>query len=383
MSVGLESLFDPKSVVGPSNQAQLDQLKNILTMGGTALAGGAALRGLSGLGQFLGRSLGGAPATPQRQSFVRIPVPVRVRSKAERDAMLQAAQADIAKEAGFEKLAQGAFDWAAKHLGNAAGLFLKPGEQPGWLKNTITGWGQQATPPWAVPAGLAAGLGGLYGGWKLTDYLLDKTRTAEQESEVDAARKEYEAALAGRRKIASADPDPLDALADRFEKQGLWNELLGGGLALGGLAALGSGLGTYRWMRSLSEDKAIEEAVKRRQAQIAEQSPSPIMAVPTPMPVYGVRRAPWHHHLASRLTGKPIPDEGEEEGEKSANISQNADRFINQYRANQRAVWDRMMTPTDGKPQKPAKPQPPPPPRLPSLVNNQGATQHLPVTDAR
>ena len=65
---------------------------------------------------------------------------------------------------------------------------------------------------------------------------------------------------------------------------------------------------------------------------------------------------------------------------KTANISQAADQVLNRIHANQRAVWDRMMTPTDGKPQKSQKPEPPPPPKLPSLVDQKhGVSNHLPI----
>jgi hypothetical protein len=292
-----EDLLNLPGGIGVANRAQVEALKSVLGLGGTALAVGAGARGLAGLGSFLGRELGGEPKTPQRQSFVRIPVPVRVRSRAERDALLAASREEIDKEAGFAKLAQDSLT----SFSDALGMLRRPGEVGNMIQNTIGGWGKgnKWDMPWVYPAGAAALTGGLYGGWKLTDYLLDKTRSAEQESEVAQARKEYEAALAGRRKVAAAGP--LDELAGRWEKRGWVNPAIGGLLALGGATALASGVGAYRWTRGLAEDKAIEEAVKRRQAQIAEQSPSPIMAIPTPVPVYG-----HHHHRSAweHLTGR-------------------------------------------------------------------------------
>ena len=298
-------------LVGVPNQNQVDTVNKNLGWGGLALAGGAAARGLTGLGQFFGRETGGEPKTPMRQSFVRIPVPVKVKTRAERDAMLAQAQEEIDKEAAFAKLAEDSFGATIAHLG---GLLREPHEQVGLLRKTLSGWGEpgMAQKPWTyIAAPLAIG-GGLYGGWKLTDYLLNKTRSAEQESELESARKEYESALAGRRKLASAEPDPLDDLAAEYEKRALVNELAGIGLGAAGLTALLSGLGTYRWTRSLAEDKAVEEAVRRRQAQLAEQSPSPIMAVPTPVPIYEPRKPAWHRLLGhGDDTDKGLAGEGD------------------------------------------------------------------------
>jgi hypothetical protein len=350
MSVGSDPLLDPR--VQPFNQAQVDALRNIAGLGVGALAVGAGARGLAGLGGFLDRNLGGPPRTPLRQSFVRIPVPVEVRTRAERDAMRAAAGED--KEAGLAKLAHDAWTTAADTLG----LLRRPGQAANPLQDLVGGWGQShwSQMPWTVPTGAAALGGGLYGGWKLTDYLLDKTRTVEQEGELEEARKDYEAALAGRRKLAAAC-DPLEALADLHEKRGWLNPLLGTGLLGAGAIALGSGIGSYRWVRSMAEDKAVEEAVRRRQAQIAEQSPSPIIAIPTPVPIYRP-----HDHRSPGATRA-------EKAEKAAHLGRAADEFLDRIKADKRKVWDRMMTPQDGKPAKPAKPEEPPPPRPPTVAD--------------
>ena len=394
MSTGLDEqvMFGPEGV-GPGNNAQVDAVRNLLGLAGTSLALGAGVRGLSGLGSFFGRNVSGAPKTPQRQTFVRIPVPVKVRSRAERDAMLAAAVEAQDKEAGFVKLA----DWA-KTIADTAGLLRRPGQIPNLLQEHLGGWGQtdMSKMPWVYPTATLGALGGgLYGGWKLTDLLLDKTKNMEQESELEAARQEYEKALAGRRKIASAEakPSPLDELADRYEKRALLSELTGTGLALAGGTALLSGIGTYNWARSLSEEKAVEEAVRRRQAQIAEQAPSPIMAIPTPVPVYN---PPRKSHFDQALEhGQQLASQGQqlaghgqrwlmgEGGQKwllgqsrkkkkptvkVANIGQAADQFLSRIKNNQMAVWQRMMTPADAKPAKPAAPAEPAPPQLPTLA---------------
>ena len=249
-------------------------------------------------------------------------------------------------------------------IADALGLIRRPGEQVGAIRDAIGGWNEPnlMQKPWAwAPTGAALG-GGLYGGWKLTDYLLDKTKNMEQESELEAARKDYEDALASRRKIASAGAtsSPLEILADRYEKRALLNEGLGLGLLGLGAIGLGSGVGAYNWTRSLAEDRAVEEAVKRRQAQIAEQAPSPVMAIPTPVPVMPQHRSHWHQLLGHASDKK--------EKEKTANVGQAADQFLNRIKSNQMAVWQRLMTPTDGKAAKPEKPAEPLPPQLPTLA---------------
>jgi hypothetical protein len=68
-----------------------------------------------------------------------------------------------------------------------------------------------AASPWSLPGapllgGLAIG-GGAYGGWKLTDWLLDRARKLEVQRELAASKAEYEKALkqngAGQAKIAT------------------------------------------------------------------------------------------------------------------------------------------------------------------------------------
>jgi hypothetical protein len=363
--MSIDDLFG-RTGLGPNNQAQVDALRTIIGLGLGATALGAGSRAMSGVGNFLGRNLGGPARTPMRQSFVRIPVPVAVRTPAERDAMLAATEE---KEAEFAKLA---FDM--RHVADWMGLLRRPGQVANTAQNWLGGWGAKSPldMPWAIPAGVAAVGAGGYGGWKLTDYLLDKTRTAEQESELEEARKGYESALAGRRKLASADPKPssLDVLASLYEKQaeGWYGPLMGGALTLGGGLMLGAGLGGYHWARSTAEDKAVEEAVKRRQAQIAEQAPSPIMAIPMPTPIMRPKPSIWHRAFGARKE----PDEEPAKKEKHASVGQAADQFLNRIKANQMAVWNRLMTPTDGKPAKPEKPAEPSPPQLPSLAGSLG-----------
>jgi hypothetical protein len=340
------SYFDPR--VRASNQAQVDVMRQLLGLAGTTFALGAGARGVVGLGNFLNRNLVGPPRTPMRQSFVRIPVPVDVEDDEDGRRQRKAAAASPPLPSPPSPQPQSdALGGLARYFTENLGLLRSPGEAVGSLRNNLSGWGEEqwSKMPWAYPVGAAALGGGLYGGWKLTDYLLDKTRTREQESELDEARRNYEQALASRYKTADT-ATPLDKLAAYAEKQGLWNEALGVGLLGGGLLAGTSALATYNWTRNRSRARAIEEAVKRRQAQLTEQAPTPVMAIPVPV---SMRR----HD----------PDE------KRANMGEAANQWLGRRRAQQMEVWQRMMTPADGKGRaEPRRQEGPVPPQLPTLA---------------
>lgn len=140
---------------------------------------------------------------------------------------------------------------------------------------------------WEYPTGLAAGTGGLMGGWKLMDWLMDKRRKASMQGELDRAQQEYQQALQDDVNAASvskaASTDTLDTVYDRvqtLEKQGnsLADLLHGsGGLYLASLLAAGglSGLGVYSRVKSQQD---AEDANRRR--RLTRTSPQPIMAVP-------------------------------------------------------------------------------------------------------
>jgi hypothetical protein len=115
--------LDPR--VAPANDAQVEAVRRLLGLAGGTLALGAGARGVVGLGNFLHRNLVGPPRTPQRQSFVRIPVPVEVDDE------------QPEKMASHDKLAD-----AAQEFASGMGLLRKPGEAVGWLRDNLGGWGQ-------------------------------------------------------------------------------------------------------------------------------------------------------------------------------------------------------------------------------------------------
>lgn len=163
-----------------------------------------------------------------------------------------------------------------------------------WFKSRQS-WltdGGGATSKWGIPATLGMGLPlgalALYGGYKGTDWLLDKRRKAEVEGELDDAKTQY-AALLGkiereREKRATADVfDDMAEGAVSFAKQAatepglgqqLWEGVKNVGGALGGgwgaytlLTALLSGKLSYDFFNRRSERATTEEAMLRRARQ--------------------------------------------------------------------------------------------------------------------
>lgn len=133
--------------------------------------------------------------------------------------------------------------------------------------------------PLFMPAALATGGLGMYGGWKLTDKLLDRRRKQEIEEELENTRQEYEQALRGQSKLGEA----LDRLCDLSEKTAAgmsandWSGLAQGGLLSGlGLIGLGSGMTAYGLSKKRRPSEILREAKKRRARVRMRQVPPPL-----------------------------------------------------------------------------------------------------------
>ena len=131
--------------------------------------------------------------------------------------------------------------------------------------------------PFHMPAMIGMGVGGVYAGHKLTDYLLGGARNAEQDSELETARARYERALLGRHKQAE-DPSIGSAILGALASPvGLT------AMGLGGLG-LGAGYMSYKATRGVAPDRATEEALKERRRRIHLSAPASMQAVPTYVP---------------------------------------------------------------------------------------------------
>jgi len=143
--------------------------------------------------------------------------------------------------------------------------------------------------PWAMPASFAAGAGGLYGGWKLMDYLMDKRRKADVEAEVEAAKKEYEQALLAdaESKVASDLGSDLDELYDAIEKRSIdIGDLAGQATGMygiyGGASGLAAALMMYNWGKQRQNRTLLEKALKKRRRILYARQPAALYARPVP-----------------------------------------------------------------------------------------------------
>ena len=136
--------------------------------------------------------------------------------------------------------------------------------------------------PWAIPAAVGAGAAGAYGGWRGIDELLDRRRKGELDEELEEAKREYEAALAGEGKLAQ----DLDTLYDEVEKQAAVSDAAGTAAGLyglyGGTSALVAALMAYQWGKKRQKRQLLEAAqTKRRRRRYAGQ-PIPVQVTPVP-----------------------------------------------------------------------------------------------------
>jgi hypothetical protein len=164
--------------------------------------------------------------------------------------------------------------------------------------NADRAWWTALRAPLAVGG---AGLG-LFGGWNLMDYLMDKRREDESDDELAEAKLEYEEALQGATKSA-ADNElsrELDKLADATEKAAgflpSWDEILGmlGPEAAGNLGgyyaglyalpsmAVAAGL-SYPIFRKHQNKRLLEKAIRKRRQAEGLKTPKPIRLTLQPM----------------------------------------------------------------------------------------------------
>lgn len=141
--------------------------------------------------------------------------------------------------------------------------------------------------PWAIPAHVAAGAGGLAGGWTLMDYLLDKRRKGELQSELDKAKGDYETALSNGMKTAEEGSlaSDLDRLYDEVEKRSSsLADMAGQATGMYGLYAGASGLAgalmAYQLGKKRQRKALIEKALKERRRKRFQSQPSALYLRP-------------------------------------------------------------------------------------------------------
>ncbi len=306
----------------PDNQLQVGAFGDVLKMLGATAGLGAAYRGARGLYDMATTPTDIStyrPPLPQRLVPVPVPKPKRPPGEEEEEGLpaikvaggpATAPATEFSNPAGWEAQQQAnpVSSWLGSHIFNATGALRSPGTD----RSVMGDWffNQNAKDPSGMPwyhmAMPAAMTGGFYGGYKLTDYLLDKSRHNELDSELDYSRRKYQRALLGRGKTASEGESPvdeLDVLYDALEKRGIWDwtaPLIGSLGAVGLAGAIGGGILSYDYTRRGNADTALQEALKERKRQIYRQAPAAMLAVPHEIDP-DEEEPTWRDNLASGL----------------------------------------------------------------------------------
>lgn len=261
-------------------QAKRDAFRQLITLLGLGTAAGGGARMLMGGGNLLKDT-----QSPMR-SFSPAPPTITIPGPQEDDEELE--KLGVAKPPWW--------DWIAQKLPNIS--TTRP------LGDT-----------WGPTAGIGAAGGGIYGGWKLTDWLLNKEKQQQQTRDLSDAEAEYKKALADQYRAAMLakqgdDTLGIDDLYDRYaayvqehgrdKSAGWWDWLnmpwaavLGhdnwqgakGALAAAmALTAGGAGTATYNWTKGRSTQKLLEKAIRQRARMRAARAPSPIYTQVEPQP---------------------------------------------------------------------------------------------------
>lgn len=245
----LNPFAKPPEEVANFNQAYSKQLNkdtvSQLLKGMVILAGGgAALRGLSGLGEA---------TTPRKRKqtgrVVEMPVPYA------------------------EKGASDSTNTGSMYSGATSPVGM----------------------PYTIPAALLGFPLAFYGGWKGVDALMDKQRRSQTDSELDEAKRDYESALLGSYKTASDNNDSVSANLDKAfaglqkqaEKAAFFENLPGSATGLAAAYTLGTlPLGYYvvdRQMKKNSRKAILEKALRERARRAAMSQPPELYAIPSPI----------------------------------------------------------------------------------------------------
>lgn len=283
----------------------------VLGIGLTALGLGAAGRSLIGLRDMYAKAFSHRPA-PTAPAVVEIGVP----TVTEDDDEEQNRQNRMRAPTLFKSADKFNYNPSPSDPSNTANIGILPDVNPtdvtasplkamlnylGGLKHVTP-----TTKPWFMTAALGAGMGGLYGGYKLVDHVLDKTHQADKDRELEDAKNEYRKALveqysptspAVKRANAEAtlgeDLNTLYELTKEATRKGGWGDKFNdwSGTALSGYGALaallagGSGLAAYNWTKARSPEERLAKAIKQREKLRWSTRPPEIYAVTKPLPV--------------------------------------------------------------------------------------------------
>ncbi len=291
------------SMMYPGDATNPEALKKVLGLGLTGLGVGAAGRSLLGLRDMYAKAFSHRPA-PAAPAIVEIGVPTVTEDDEEEDAKRNARMRSPTL-----------FKSSAGRASEPVNTGMMPDAYPEHataspLKAFVDFWKGRfhenvSSKPWFMPAAFGAGVGGLYGGYKAVDSLLDSAHRADKDRELEDAKNEYRKALVEQYSPVSpavkrADhettlSEDLDTLYE-LNKQAMFEEaketaknvggtLLGGYGILAGLLAGGTGLAAYNWTKSRSPEERLAKAIKQREKLRWSTRPPEIYAVTKPLPV--------------------------------------------------------------------------------------------------
>ena len=175
-----------------------------------------------------------------------------------------------------------------------------PYAEKGAVENTANNsWFSGATAPVGLPYTIPSALLGFplafYGGWKGVDALMDKQRRAQTESELDEAKRDYESALLGSYKTASDNDGSVSAnldkafagLQEKAEKAAFFENAPGSMAGLAAAYTLGTlPLGYYvvdKQMKKNSRKAILDKALRERARRAAMAQPPELYAIPAPI----------------------------------------------------------------------------------------------------
>lgn len=252
-----------KRLLAKTADARTDLAKQILSIGLAGLGAGVAGRSVMGL-----RNLSRAPAAVPFISPGPSPLAIPVQGPPEEE--------ELDAPPSFGKVAEdpGWYESTANTLAKAI-----PQDQ--WSREAIT------LPALAITGGLAGA-----GGWKLTDWMLDKRRKSQLDEELQSAQADYEAALQSQfqPKMAAATDKigigpQLDELFGELEKvAGYTSSAAGAYLLAASVLGGGAAMGTYNWAKSRSPAAMLAKAQKERARRLWAQNNQPIIAIPQHIP---------------------------------------------------------------------------------------------------
>jgi hypothetical protein len=239
---------------------------------GTGAAAGLTLTGLASL-------LSRRRKDPSDTLEVSVPYPQFVRKK----------KADLAE------------DLVAKVMPTPVGAEAPTMLSPRWLRDGGLNNLSVSGIPWAIPATVAAGAAGLFGGHQLARWALHRKYKHDLKRQLDSAKKEYDEAMLSQYDRSKIQPllrkeaeheTTLDTIFHAIKSSSLlglpsFDQLAGNVAGLGmtgaGAITLGTAAGTAALVRALSKNKAMQDALRRRAIIRDMQHPAPVYLRSSPV----------------------------------------------------------------------------------------------------